>query len=84
MAEPEEGAAGAARSEAARQVVGLIGMALTVLAAAWIERRSADPDAWRTMRMRAALAGERAAMRAAMKCARLADAARAAYERDRP
>ena len=80
----DEDAGAAARSEAARQVVGVIGMAVTVLVATWVERRSADPDAWRTLRMRGALAAERAAMRAARECARLADAARAVYERDRP
>lgn len=53
------GAAGAAREEAARQLVGLAGMVAAVLVAVAAEKYATDPDAWRTAKMRAARVVER-------------------------
>ena len=59
------GAAGAAREEAARQIVALAGGIAFVLAAIVVERWASSPDAWRTAKMRAARAAEGTAMQAA-------------------
>lgn len=73
------GAAGAAREEAARQVVALVGMAAAVLVAVVVEKWATDPDAYRTAQMRGALAVEHAAMQVARAAAGLATRAREVY-----
>lgn len=78
-----DGAAGAAREEAARTGTYLAMMALAIPVLVWLERVSSSPDAWRMVKMRAALEAERFCMRSAMGWARLADAAHSLYERER-
>jgi hypothetical protein len=70
------------REEAARQAVilafGVAGMVLVI----WAQRRAADPDAARTLRMRAAKGGERFLARLAAWSWGQAERARRAYEQD--
>lgn len=73
------GAAGAVREEAARQLVALVGMAAAVAVAVLVEKWMADPDAWRSAKMRGALAAELLAENAARRAARLADLAHQVY-----
>lgn len=73
------GAAGAAREEAARQVIALVGGVVFVVAAVLVERYAGNPDAFRAAKMRAALAVERAAMRAAKAAADIAARAAQVY-----
>ena len=73
-------AAGAAREEAAKTGVYLVMMAAAVPVLIWLERVSSSPDAWRMVKMRAALAAEGFCMDAARNWARWADKARAVYE----
>lgn len=68
-----------ARDEAARQVIALAGGLVFMVAAVLVERAASDPDFARTLRMRAALAAEAAAMRVARTAARIADLAHGAY-----
>ncbi len=82
MTEPDA-AQDAMRAEAARQAIALVGGIILVLAAAFIERKAHEPDAWRTWRMRAAKAAERAAATGAARLWAQAERARRAYESDR-
>lgn len=75
--------AGAAREEVARTGTYLAMMALAIPVLVWIERMSSSPDAWRMVKMRAALEAEKFCMQAARNWAALADQARAVYERER-
>lgn len=72
--------AGAAREEAAKTGTYLVMLALAIPVLAWLERQSTQPDAWRLVKMRAALAAERFCMESARNWARLADWAHAVYE----
>lgn len=76
------GAAGAAKEEAARQLVALAGGVAFVAAAVVVERMMSDPDFARTVRMRAARWVERYAMDAARLAADLSAAATRAYRAD--
>lgn len=78
-----DGAAAAAREEAAKTGVYLAMMAAAVPVLIWLERVSSSPDAWRLVKMRAALSAEAFCMRSAMGWARWADRARALYESER-
>ena len=82
MAE-DPGALSAAKEEAARQSVWLAAMVLAVPVLAWVERKTREPDVWRTARMRAALELERFCMESARNWAALADRAHSWYERER-
>lgn len=75
-----DGAAGAAREEAARTGVYLAMMMAAIPVLIWIERVSSSPDAWRLVKMRGALAAEKFCMDSAKGWARWADQARAVYE----
>jgi len=89
-AEAVESPGGAAREEAARQLVALAVTVMTVPLLVWLERAASDPDMARTMRMRAARVAERVAARAAAaatlaagKLWEAAERARVAYEAER-
>lgn len=82
MSEHDPG--GAAREEVARTGTYLLMLAAAIPVLAWLERQSTNPDAWRLVKMRAALEAENFCMMAALHWARLADRARLAYERERP
>lgn len=73
-------AAGAAREEAAKTGTYLAMMALAIPLFVWLERKSADPDAWRLLKMRGALAVESFCMESARGWAAAADRARGVYE----
>lgn len=83
-AAPPLSPADAARAEAARQAVALAAGVLMIMLAAWAHRHASGPDAASAARMRWARLAERTAARAAAACWRAAEAARRAYERERP
>lgn len=85
MAEDEpavETPGSAAKSEAARQAVYLAAMVIAIPVAAWLQRATSDPDAAKSLRMRAAKAAERVTAGAAARCWKLAERARLAYDRE--
>ena len=71
-----------AQNEAARQAVILIFGIVSVLLMVAAQRAAADPDFYRTVRMRAAKASERMLARAAACAWRAAERARLRYESD--
>ena len=75
--------AGRAREEAAGQAVWLAAMAIAIPLLAWIERKSRDPDSWRTVKMRGAKGLERFAAQSAAAWWKVAERARLAYEAER-
>lgn len=78
------GPAAAARQEAARQLTGLVLTLAALPAAYWLERKLATPDGMRQLRMQLAKGAERACATAAGWLWRRAEAARVAYEQERP
>lgn len=76
------GPGAAAKDEAARQLVALVGGLLFVAAAVVVERMVSDPDFARTARMRAARVAERAASSVMVTAAGVADLAERAYRRE--
>jgi hypothetical protein len=68
--------------EAGRQILVLAFTVAGILAAAWAERRASQADGFRSERMRAYRAAERASARAAGMLWRAAERARRAYERE--
>jgi hypothetical protein len=76
------GAGAAAREEAARQGAWLAVMLVAVPLLIWVERKASDPDAWRTVKMRAAKTAERFCAQTAGEWWALAERARLAYERE--
>lgn len=77
------GPAGAAAEEAARQGVWLAAMVIALPVLAWAERKASDPDALRSLKMRAAKGAERFCARSAAGWWALAERARRAYEGER-
>lgn len=83
MSEPAEPtAADAAQSEAARQAVVLAFSIVSVLVAVAAQRAAADPDFYRTIRMRVTKGAERFLAMAAGRAWLAAERARVAYERE--
>jgi hypothetical protein len=74
----------AAREEAARQAVWLAMMLLALPLLAWCERKAADPDVMRRAKMYVAKEAERVCARSAWAWWQWAEAARRAYESERP
>ena len=72
------------RDALAEQGAWLAVMLVAVPLLVWVERWAADPDALRTLKMRAALEAERFCMASARNWAGWADKARAVYEAARP
>jgi len=75
--------AGRAREEAAGQAVWLAAMAIAIPLLAWIERKAHEPDAFRSVKMRAAKGVERFAATSAAAWWKVAERARLAYEAER-
>jgi len=73
---------GAAREAAATQAVEIAAMLLLIPLSIWLQRKFADPDVFRTARMRAARQAERAAARLAAWSWQRAEQARQLYEDD--
>lgn len=69
--------------EAARQAVGLVLMTVAAVVLTLAERKAADPDFMRTVRMVSARQCERAAAGAAAGLWKVAERARRAYEAER-
>ena len=81
---PEEAAASAVvRDEAARQAVILAFGVLSVVLMVWVQRHAADPDWFRSQRMRSAKVSERLLARLAGWSWQRAERARLAYESER-
>ena len=78
MAEPDPG--GRAREEIAGMIVLIVGGILLQLTQKW----AADPDSWRSVKMRAAKFTEKFAATTAGKWYHVAERARLAYEAERP
>lgn len=78
----DETTADAARTEMARQAVILVFSVVGVVVYVWAQRHASDPDATRTIRMRASKGGERFYARLAGWAWRQAERARQAYEQD--
>lgn len=76
------GAAEAAQSEAARQLVVLAFSVISVLLAVAAQRAAADPDFYRTIRMRVSKGAERFLAMTAARAWRAAERARRVYERE--
>lgn len=72
------------RDALAEQGAWLAVMLIAVPLLVWVERWAADPDALRTLKMRAALAAEKFCMDSARGWAGWADKARGVYEAARP
>lgn len=81
--ETPDGAAAAARAEAARQLAGLAVTLATVPLVIWLQRKLAEPDAFRTLRMRLARHAERLCATGAKRLWEAAERARLAYEEER-
>jgi len=75
---------GRAREEAAGQAVWLAAMLIAIPVLAWVERKSREPDAFRSVKMRAAKQAERFCAMSAANWWALAERARLAYEAERP
>ena len=71
-----------AKQELIVQLIGLAALAAGVVIASW-QRKTSEPDHWRSQRMRWAKATERGAARLAAWAWRHAERARVAYERER-
>lgn len=80
----EHDAAGAAKeaaaAQAAAEAVSIIGFAALSLLAVFVQRRAADPDFTRTMRMRAALTAEGRLVRLGIWALAQAERQRQMYE----